>query len=192
MAKTYPTARELTSHRVNGVNEHLRIFVLDGPGPGNACHEYAILVPQDTHDEACFAHAWANETFRQNFTPYNLWSRKDGSGETEGATLYVDFQRHEAAIVRWSSVDGPEDQVDSFDVCELSFQNGPIKEAGVNGITQEALLAVLKDRLEGFQSGQFKCHDNEVALDHIESAKLWLFKRTLERVARNVEGTMQQ
>ena len=39
---------------------------------------------------------------------------------------------------------------------------------------------------------QFKCHDNEVALDHIESAKLWLFKRTLERVARNVEGTMQQ
>ena len=37
----------------------------------------------------------------------------------------------------------------------LDFQNGPIAEAGVNGITQEALIAILVDRLEGFQSGQF-------------------------------------
>ena len=27
------------------------------------------------------------------------------------------------------------------------FQNGPIKEAGVNGITQEVLLAIVEDRL---------------------------------------------
>lgn len=34
--------REVTTHRVNGLNEALRIEVLDGPGKGNACHRYLI------------------------------------------------------------------------------------------------------------------------------------------------------
>lgn len=34
--------RELTSHKVNGLNEVLRIEVLDEPGQGNACHLYGI------------------------------------------------------------------------------------------------------------------------------------------------------
>ena len=72
--------------------------------------------------------------------------------------------------------------------CFIHFQNGPIKEHGVNGISNEALLAVLIDRLEGFQSDQFACHDNQMALDHLQSARLWLHKRTLDRVARGVEG----
>jgi hypothetical protein len=71
---------------------------------------------------------------------------------------------------------------------EIRFQNGPIKEHGVNGISNEALLAILIDRLEGFQSGKFACHDNQVALDHLQSARLWLHKRTMDRVARGVEG----
>ena len=33
--------------------------------------------------------------------------------------------------------------------CMVGFQNGPIKEYGVNGITHEALLAILIDRMEG-------------------------------------------
>jgi len=33
---------EVTSHKVNGLNELLRIEVLDDPGPGNACHQYSI------------------------------------------------------------------------------------------------------------------------------------------------------
>lgn len=59
------------------------------------------------------------------------------------------------------------------------FQNGPIGEAGVNGITQEALLAIVIDRLESFQKGQYACRENAVALTHLETAKLWLHKRTL-------------
>lgn len=34
--------RELTSHKVNGVNDKLRIEVLDEPGSGGACHAYRI------------------------------------------------------------------------------------------------------------------------------------------------------
>lgn len=69
------------------------------------------------------------------------------------------------------------------------FQNGPINEVGVNGVTHEALMEILIDRLKGFQSGQYACRENAVALTHLETAKLWLAKRTLDRMARGVEGT---
>jgi hypothetical protein len=71
----------------------------------------------------------------------------------------------------------------------ILFQNGPIKEFGVNGITQEALLAIVIDRLRSFQSGPFACEDNAVALNHCEQALQALQKRTLARIARGVEGT---
>lgn len=71
----------------------------------------------------------------------------------------------------------------------ILFQNGPIKEVGVNGITQEVLLAIVIDRLRGFQSGEFRCRENAIALTHCEDALLWLQKRTRDRLARGVEGT---
>jgi hypothetical protein len=72
--------------------------------------------------------------------------------------------------------------------CFIGFQNGPIKEAGVNGVTQEALLAIVIDRLRSFQDGPFKCRDNAVALTHCEEALMWLHRRTRDRIARGVEG----
>jgi hypothetical protein len=74
----------------------------------------------------------------------------------------------------------------------IDFQNGPLGEVGVNGLTQEALLAILIDRLRGFQSGQFACRENAIALTHLEEALMWLQKRTRERLARGVEGTSQK
>jgi hypothetical protein len=71
----------------------------------------------------------------------------------------------------------------------IDFQNGPIAESGVNGLTHEALLAVLIDRLEGFQAGKFANDYNGAALDHLRSAQGVLLDRTRERMARNVEGT---
>lgn len=71
----------------------------------------------------------------------------------------------------------------------ISFQNGPIKEAGVNGITQEALLAIVIDRLRSFQGGQFSCRENAIALTHCEEALMWLQRRTVARIKRGVEGT---
>ena len=71
----------------------------------------------------------------------------------------------------------------------ISFQNGPIKEVGTNGVTQEALLAIVEDRLKGFQSGPYACRENAVALTKIQEALMWLQKRTRDRLARGVEGT---
>lgn len=73
----------------------------------------------------------------------------------------------------------------------ILFQNGPIHESGVNGITQEALIAVCIDRLEAFQAGPFACIDNAVALVHLRAAQEMLLYRTRSRMARGVEGTHQ-
>jgi hypothetical protein len=74
----------------------------------------------------------------------------------------------------------------------ILFQNGPIKEAGVNGITGEALLAIEIDRLRSFQNGPYECRENAIALTHIEEALMWLQRRTVERLKRGVEGTHEK
>lgn len=60
----------------------------------------------------------------------------------------------------------------------IDFQNGPIPEKDVNGVTIEALLAVCIDRLEGFQSGKFACEANQTALDSLKTALSALHSRT--------------
>ena len=128
--------RELTSHKVNGLNEALTIEVLDEPGQGNACHLYKI----------------------------------------HGARR----------------IDAESGGHDYPEPCCIAFQNGPIQEAGVNGISNESLLAVVEDRLLGFQSGQFACRENAIALTKLQEAMMWLQKRTRDRMARGVEGTNQK
>lgn len=125
--------RRLSSHSVNGLNELLKVEVLDEPGHGGACHIYGI-----TSDEP-----------REASQPPAV-------------------------------------------TCPIRFQNGPIAEAGVNGISNEALLAIVEDRLIGFQSGQYACRENAVALTKLQEAMMWLQKRTRDRVTRGVEGTSQE
>lgn len=129
--------REITTHKVNGLNEKLAIKVFDQPGPGNACHEYQV---------ECVDSALVEDS--------KTWDRTRAN-------------------------------------CRIHFQNGPIGEKGVNGISNEALLAVVIDRLQGFQSGDYKCRENSIALTKLEEAMHWLHHRTRERMSRGVEGTNQ-
>ena len=122
--------RVLTSHKVNGLNECIRIEVLDEPGQGNACHEYLITCES-----------------------------------------------------------GPPQEESPVGNTRINFQNGPVNEVGANGISNEALLAVVEDRLLGFQAGQFSCRENSIALTHIQDAMMCLQKRTRDRMLRGVEGT---
>jgi len=71
----------------------------------------------------------------------------------------------------------------------ISFQNGPIKEAGVNGMMNEDLIAIVIDRMEGFQSGDYECSLNQTALVHLRRALQALNDRTADREGRGVEGT---
>lgn len=89
--------------------------------------------------------------------------------------------------------DGPADMAtateDAAPPVEMRFQNGAIGEVGPNGITDEALLAIVIDRIQGFQKGQFSCRENALALTKLEEAMHWLHHRTQQREARGVEGT---
>ena len=135
--------REITTHRVNGLNEALKIQVLDEPGQGNACHRYHITTTE---------------------TPPPV------SGGMSSADL-------EKAMAMGQAV------------TEIRFQNGPIGEVGVNGISNEALLAIVRDRIEGFQGGPYAHVENGNALADVVSAMECLKRRTTERVTRGVEGT---
>jgi len=115
--------REIKTHKVNGVNDGVKIVAADAPGSGNAHHHYQV-------------------TF-------------------------------------------------STRVNDIRFQNGPIKEAGVNGLTHEVLLAIVADRLECFQTGPFACDENQESLGHVKAAMAILKSRTEKRLARGVEGTHQ-
>jgi hypothetical protein len=71
----------------------------------------------------------------------------------------------------------------------VNFQNGPIKEFGVNGVMNEDLIVIVIDRMRGFQSGDYACRQNELALTKLEEALMWMRDRTNEREQRGVEGT---
>ena len=72
---------------------------------------------------------------------------------------------------------------------ELNFQNGPIPVAGVNGWTNEALLAVLINRTEVLNN-KFHSEENDRALFHMKCALDAFDARTARRVARGVEGKL--
>lgn len=73
----------------------------------------------------------------------------------------------------------------------VHFQKGPVKEAGVNGTTVEALLAICADRLRCFQAGPCPCEENADALRQVEGALGALHRRTHQRARRGVEGTSE-
>lgn len=127
--------RQVTSHKLNGLNDALAIEVWDQPGAGGANHEYLI-------------------TSETPFSPAPTPSR-----------------------------------IDPTQAIRIPFQNGPIAEAGVNGISGEALIAIVIDRLQCFQKGPYACRENALALTKLEEAMHWLQHRTRDRLARGVEGT---
>ncbi len=55
------------------------------------------------------------------------------------------------------------------------------------GTTNEELIKVLVDRMNSLQA-KFPCRENAIATTHLETALLWLEKRTADRKARGVEG----
>ena len=75
-----------------------------------------------------------------------------------------------------------------FDVT-IKFQKGTLQDNGINGLTQEALLALIIDRLRSFQNGLYACPENAQALINAEQCLHWLQQRTLARIRRGVEGT---
>ena len=71
----------------------------------------------------------------------------------------------------------------------VSFQDGPVKENDLNGCFHEDLIAIVIDRLEHYQKGEFACRENAIAITKLEEAMHRLADRTKDRQKRGVEGT---
>lgn len=69
----------------------------------------------------------------------------------------------------------------------LEFQNGPLQEFGVNGITNEQLLEILLHRM-AILNKAFPCRENSLAITNMEQSLMWLERRTNRRMAAGVEG----
>ena len=75
----------------------------------------------------------------------------------------------------------------------IHFQNGARKlPDSVYGVLDTDLLEIVRDRLKGFQSGEFSCRENACALTHIEEALMWLNRRVEDRIERNVLGSLHK
>jgi hypothetical protein len=71
----------------------------------------------------------------------------------------------------------------------IKFQDGLIKN-GRNGLQVEEALQQCVERLNQYQS-KVPCRENSIAITHMETAILWLNKRTKDREKRGVEGTYE-
>lgn len=72
-------------------------------------------------------------------------------------------------------------------VTPIQFQHGPVKVHGVNGITSEALLAILIHRTK-ILNNNFPCEENKRAITYMENALALFEQRTRDRQQRGVEG----
>lgn len=66
---------------------------------------------------------------------------------------------------------------------------GGVSELGPNGAFVEHVIEAAVNRLEFYQSTQFRCRENALAITKLEEALLWLGSRTARREAAGTEGT---
>lgn len=77
-------------------------------------------------------------------------------------------------------------------ISQIHFQEGPMKESGLNGLFMEDLLAMCLARLEAFQDSDFACQENEDAIKGIVSALTAMRSRTDRRTKEGTIGTMKK
>lgn len=76
---------------------------------------------------------------------------------------------------------------------DIHWQNGPLGRGEdrdePNGAFVEGVILAAIDRLEFYNSGQFRCRENSLAITHLEEALHWCQARTDRRENAGVEGT---
>lgn len=75
----------------------------------------------------------------------------------------------------------------------VQFQKGPrLDPSSTPGATEAALLAVLIDRMEGFQAGPYACRENAIQLTKLQECMHWTRHRADERARRGVLGKSEK
>ena len=115
-----------------------------------------------------------------------IYHHHDGHGLNEANLITADAQDQSGAshFYQFSMTEAP-GGVAGF----IQFQQGPRLVAGsTGGVLDGALLAILIDRFEGFQSGPYACEENAQMLVHLRAALALSKARADARAARGVLG----
>jgi len=105
-------------------------------------------------------------------------------GRNENLIIHVDDEPDKSGACHQYRITDPKGNC----LNRLDFQDATIQEYGFNGIQNGVLLAIVIDRLEGFQKGNFPCDENEKALIKCRESLEYLKDRTRDRIKRGVEG----
>jgi len=70
----------------------------------------------------------------------------------------------------------------------IQFQEGPVRQMGINGTQANEVLTAIGAYLYACNS-QLPCRETSLAITKIEEAVFWLNERTRKRLEQNVEGT---
>lgn len=73
----------------------------------------------------------------------------------------------------------------------ITFQKGPRKECGVNGVQLDILLVLISHMMDNMNI-KFPCKENVIAISHIAAAIHYLKQRTKRRISENKEGLNQE
>lgn len=79
--------------------------------------------------------------------------------------------------IRWKNKNQPNQT--TLNHLQIRFQNGNPTEVGVNGVTDEALIAISIDRMKSFQTGPNANRETGIALTQLEEALTSLKSRKL-------------
>ena len=130
--------------------------------------------------------------FERTYKPVS----NDGTGDVSGPVIHTDHNGLEVMAVLGLEVNGEVHKtmpghsylVTGGNVAEqINFQAGPVPQNGVNGLTNEALLAILIHRTTTLDA-MYPCDENKAAIDHMTQALSSLEERTKKRIDRGVEG----
>lgn len=98
---------------------------------------------------------------------------------------------HAARSGHWDrvTIDGPllGDPTQESRHLQIQFQNGPVKEHGVNGVQLTDVLRICLARYKMLNK-TFPCRENSIAITKLQEALMWDEERTAQRTRQGVEG----
>jgi len=100
--------------------------------------------------------------------------------ETLKTEFHITPDTHADANGHW-------DKVAIGDHLQIQFQNGPVKEFGINGVQLPQVLRICLARYKMLNKS-FRCRENSIVIRHLEDAIMWDDERTAKRTTQGVEG----
>lgn len=118
-----------------------------------------------------------------------IFEHHDGFGLNESIEILTDVPDASGAAHQYLAIISHSNSTPATEVARIQFQQGPRNVEGSRpGVTEAALLAILIDRLRGFQAGPYGCRENAIQLTKLEECLHWTKARAAERARRGVLG----